>query len=355
MRLGLSTLALAAALTACSKPNPLFLDTWGGVSEGSSQASAETTDEPTATTASASSVDPTATTTTTTVDETTTAGPTATSEPPTGTTSSTGSECTQKDLMIRPANDTFLVRALPSGAPVCALYGDEENFIQSKCADLEFGQQPIMSVFNDLDPADPMMVAERLGVYVLDFARDDEGQLLPDDGEPAVVPVEAIEQVFLQLAYSNPSPDEYDQLIVDLYAIPPEIDGMATDWHEGPGKGNICKAGANLACQECSPQGPPACAAKWGGKAELEIAGTQFIGNFSLPGAGPEGTIVTIPLDRKYFGIEGNRGFVIVPKAIKLGEQQVGEGLKPGRVRMHAEEYEDDAELRPGLVVKACL
>lgn len=108
------TLLLAGALSACTKPNPLFLDTAGGVSEGGSQAD----------TGTSGGVD-TATATTTGVEPTTSAGSgttgLATSDAPTSSSTGMVEPCSQKAEVVLIEEDqevftldTFMIREIPT-------------------------------------------------------------------------------------------------------------------------------------------------------------------------------------------------------------------------------------------------
>jgi hypothetical protein len=346
MRHGLFTLALAAALTACSKPNPLFLDTWEGLSEGGSQITAVTTDDATATASSASSVDPTSTATTT-IDETTTAGPTATSEPPTSTTGSTGQACASQTLeLLPPARDTFVVRATDAGDS-CTLDGSNGELFAGKCHLLDFGAVEMLSLFRGDDPIDEI---ERISAYLIDFPRDGAGQVIHGD----VIPSAQLEQVALRLAYSDPEEYGFDQANVEVYALPLEFDGKQAEWSEGAKAGALCEAGSTFLCAQCKAGDKLNCTAPWFGLDAFAVPPAMFmVASAALPISGPNGDTFDIPLDPKLFGEIPHNGFVVVTKAfVKRG--QILTNTPPGPLRMHAREFAD-ANLRPGLVVQACL
>jgi hypothetical protein len=345
MRHGLFTLALAAALAACSKPNPLFLDTWEGISEGSSQIdTSATTVDATVTASSGSSVDPTSTTT---IDETTTADATATSSPPTGTTGSTGHACVSQEIDVPPLRDTFVVESTDAGMG-CTLDGvNGEVFPAGKCRYLEFGGAPRLSLFKGTDIDD----SDRFSAYLLDFPRDDSGQVL-DDGE--AIPVEALESVSLRLAYSDPGGYGYKAAVVDLYVFPTDFQGVKGEWLEGSGVGDLCSEGSNFDCAQCEPGNPPTCSQKWFGLPAFTVPPAMFkLASVELPITGKDGDTALVELDPALFGSKPNNGFMVVMQGLVDGMQILTDN-QPGPLRMHAKEFEDP-NFRPALVVKACL
>lgn len=350
MRTGLFTLSLAVALPACSKLNPLFFDTWEGSTEGASQVDTGATSGEPGTTATNSDV-PTTAVPTSTGEPGTTVGPTASSEPVTST-GSTGPGCMSQAIEpIAPADDTFLVFAKDGGAGEKCILGAFAESFTGYCHHLDFGKQPSLSLFRGPDPVE--MPKERIGAFIVDFPRDPEGtgQLTQGLGG-AVVPFQALEQVVLRVAYSNPDNVPFDAVTVDVYAIPAELDGIANTWFEGPEDGKPCTSGANFLCSRCGQLGPPNCDVDWFGKPEVDLADFIYIATHELPGVGEEGMTQDIPIAPKWFGLEANRGFLIVPQAMKVNDEVV-EAI-PGPMRMHSKEFPDPL-LRPALRVHACL
>lgn len=346
MRHGLFTLALAAALAGCSKPNPLFLDTWEGLSESATQSGpGPTTVDATVTGSSGDSVEPTSTSTTA-PDETTMAHMTGTSAPPTGTTGSSGTGCVSQELDLPPLRDTFVVESTDVGIS-CTLDGVNGEVYGGTCRELEFGGAPRVSLFRGTDIDD----TERFSAYLLDFQRDGDGRLL-HDGE--AIPVDAIEQVSLRLAYSDPGGYGYDAAVVDVYVIPPEIMGEAAEWLEGSGVGDPCTEGSTFNCAQCKAGKPMECAESWFGKKEFSALADVFkLASVELPITGKDGDTALLKLDPALFGVEPNNGLLVMMQGLVMG-MQILTDTPPGPLRMHAREF-PEANLRPGLVVQACL
>ena len=228
------TLLLAGALSACTKPNPLFLDTAGGVSEGGSQADTEGT---------SGGIDTATTTTTTGIEPTTTAGATGmvTSEPVTtaGPTGTTGAVCTPMDpLVIQNTElldytfDTFLVREPPLG-PGCSTSGSPDA---PGCGLRNWGAQDYLPLAYGIKPDDQVRVF--LG---LRFDR----AMLPTIEE---LPDEDITGIELELVFSyNGAPEGTKTTIAvaPFNLVPP-----TEMWTEGVGYGDpvMDVGGASFAC-----------------------------------------------------------------------------------------------------------
>lgn len=228
------TLLLAGALSACTKPNPLFLDTAGGVSEGGSQADTEGT---------SGGVD-TATTTTTGIEPTTTAGVTGmvTSEPVTTagpTSGSTGAACTpMAPLVIQNSDqtdyaiDTFLVREPPLG-PGCTLAGDP---IMPGCALRNWGSQDYLPLAYGAVPDNQVRV-----FMALRFDR----AVLPTIEE---LPDEDITKIELELVFSYNGAAEGTK--TNIAVAPFNLVLPSEMWTEGVGYGEpiMDVGGASFAC-----------------------------------------------------------------------------------------------------------
>lgn len=227
------TLLLAGALSACTKPNPLFLDTAGGVSEGGSQADTEGT----------SGAATTASTATTTGVEPTTAGVTGmvTSEPVTTagpTSGSTGAACTpMAPLVIQNTDlldytfDTFLVRE-PPGGPGCGIIMaagegcEKRNWGAADYVSLAYSEEVLNGI---------------RAYYAIRFDR----AMLPTIEE---LPDEDITNIELELVFSYNGAAE--GTMTNLAAAPFNLVAPEQMWGEGVGYGDPLAdvGGASFAC-----------------------------------------------------------------------------------------------------------
>ena len=229
------TLLLAGALSACTKPNPLFLDTVGGVSEGGSQADTEGTsggvDTATTTTTGIEPMTSAGVTGMVTSDSVTTAGPTSGSS---GAPACTPMEplVLQNTEMFDVSIDTFLVREPPLG-PGCTLSGDPD---MPGCALRNWGAADYMPLAYGAGPDEQVraFLALRFDRAMLPTIED-----LPD---------EDITNIELELVFSYNGAAQGTK--TDIVAAPFNLVPPSEMWAEGVGYGDPLAevGGASFAC-----------------------------------------------------------------------------------------------------------
>lgn len=342
--------ALAAA--ACSKPNPLFLDTWGVTDSGGTSemsATSQTTPPTTPTTATASGVtDDPPTTTTATSSWTTLDPPTTESSDSEVSETTADPPCTPSEFELAPEHDTFLITKADAGN-TCNLPMVDE-FVGGLCTFLDFGQLGRLSSFSGPDMLEPSI--DWLSAYVVRFPRDEQGRLVSPQGP---TPLAELEKVDLWIAYSRPpNGDAVDSVTLKLFALPP-----GAPWVEGPGAGSVCTVGAEVAthyCRQCMGEDlmgkPITCPPEWtwyGG--EFSLDSLIPLAEVEVPAPTPDGGTHHFSLDTKWFGADENEGFAVVATGVVAGGTPGA--VDPGMIRLHAKEY-TDAALRPTLKVQVC-
>lgn len=327
---------LVLLLPGCWKPNPLFLGAEGGtqVEPGTSSGGSGTTSEgPTTSGVTTTTGVPTTSGGLTSGGSSGTGEATGTSEP-----GSTGAACTPEPITIQAADDTFLVSGIPAGLE-CTLFGDQEVFQGGECVELDFGEQPVLSLVQGPDPIDENK--ERLSVYIVRFERDADGFLLETAQGPAISP-DRLKSARLEVAFLRyPDAPSYSDVAVDLYAIP------SPGWIQGPGAGEPCvQKAATYACSDCFAN-----CAGWAGGGPIELSQLEYVTTQHVTPDVVEQWL-TFDLDLKWFGGVANEGFLLVPAGGVLEGALVPVG--PGAFRVAAREYLDDV-FRPVLRVKRCV
>lgn len=268
-RKSFTAILLGGALAGgCSKPNPLFLDTWdvitdsGSVSQTSAVTLETTTIEPPTTsdppvTTTSSSTSPS--TITSSSDITTT---TSTTEPnPTTETTGEGFVCDGLDddmdgcceLTVEVEADTFFSDAVDGvGMDGCPIAPLQDNPTLA-CRHISFGAVLEMAVFKDTGDIEAAVIGANM--MALRFPTKD-GQLVSKENGP--IPTGAITSVKLEVV-ANYNHDHYADLRFTLLGL--GVDG----WVEGAVKApTSCVDGlASFACLACGQTAGGPCDPPW--------------------------------------------------------------------------------------------
>ncbi|MFZ6181567.1 hypothetical protein [Nannocystis pusilla] len=266
----------------CSKPNPLFLDTWdvitdsGSVSQTSAVTLETTTIEPPTTTS-----DPPVTTTSTSTSPSTITSSsdntTTTTEPnPTTETTGEGFVCDGLDVdmegccevMIEVEADTFFSDAIDGvGMAGCPIAQPEDN-PALECRHVSFGSVPEMAVFKDNGVIGAAVIGSAM--VALRFPMQD-GQLVVEDHGP--IPNEQIQSVKLKVEAN------YKQ--VDFKNLRFTMHGLGVDgWEEGDGQKPVSCVGGlvSFACLACGPVAGGECESPWKAMAPSILAVLEPLG-----------------------------------------------------------------------------
>lgn len=310
-----TTLLLAGALSsACSKPNPLFLDTAGGVSEGGSQADTE---------GSSGGVD-TATPTTTTTGEPTTGAvatgtvssePMTSSGPTSGTTGGQDFFCqvdpmTQCcDVMVPVEADNFFSDAVDgAGQPGCPFAPNPPpGFEMLACGDWSFGTVKELRIFNDFDGMGNLDPIKHHSFMALRFPM--KGGELVLDGDP--VPWAVVSTIKLQMPASVRW-DLYDGFLFGFNGLPAD-----QAWGEGDPQFTVpvpCKDGnSSYYCLECAAM-PGACATDWTGLDPIQVyKGDLFAAE------GDDLGLLEFVIPEPAWIVDSPGGLVLVPDGAAIG------------------------------------
>ncbi|MCY1008935.1 hypothetical protein OV079_25935 [Nannocystis pusilla] len=337
----------------CSKPNPLFLDTWdvitdsGSVSQTSAVTLETTTIEPPTTTS-----DPPVTTTSTSTSPSTITSSsdntTTTTEPnPTTETTNEGFVCDGVgvdmegccEVKVTVEADTFLSDAFDGVNGECKVSGEPVPF---DCKDLSFGEVESGSLLKD----NGMVVSAIVGITMmaLRFPTKD-GQLDSDHGP---VPTAQIESVQLVLKGEDEA---------NLYGEPMQFSLHALDadqgWSEG-GKASQCADGlSSFACRVCGAVGE--CTTPWTQEQQQKpllevlqplgvvdaICGDSGLQPIDLASLGsPEEWVPAI--------VAGS--LVVAPKSATFMNEKYEELIPAPGIKVHARE----SGAAPRLVVRVC-
>jgi len=271
-RSSFTAVLLGGALAgACSKPNPLFLDTWGVVTDSGSNSE---------TTLTAGSIEPTTveppvtettdppTTTTSTVTSSSEVG---TSDVTPGTTTETTGDpffcdvdndgCCTVDIAVEA--DSFFSDAQDLvGLPGCPLVPDQPPPLDMlPCTHWSFGLAKEMRFFNDDEGKGNEAI---IGKNVLALRFPMSGEQLTYEGE--AIPTAQIDSIALVLT-AVIDWATYSDLTFSIHGI-----DAGQTWSEGPAPGEMvpCKDGlASFGCRECGAT-PEDCTAAWA--ADLPMA-----------------------------------------------------------------------------------
>lgn len=265
---------------ACSKPNPLFLDTWDVVTDSGSNAQTTLTAgslEPT-------TVDPTLTATsdppTTTTSTATSSSDATTTEPTPGTTTETTGDVFVCDgvgvdmddcctLTVEIEADTFFSDAIDGVAVGCALAGEPPpGYPMLACEHVSFGRAATVPLFNDNGQIGGAVTG--VSMMVLRF-RTKDGLLLSNAGP---VPSEQITEIRAGVAAET----EWGKLNALQFAVH-GFDGGLT-WVEGDnlvGAAACLDDKASFACRDCGEE-VTKCDAPWGNPSKPVPDGVAPIG-----------------------------------------------------------------------------
>lgn len=335
-----STLILTAALAAaCSKPNPLFLDTWGELSDGGTSASTLTGEPMTTTTwPTTGTTEPPPTTGpgTTTTGDVTTGGPT--SEGTTGEPFFCNADmdgCCE--VRLEPEADNFFTDAVDGVAPMEAgcpfVVNPPAEYAKLLCSKWSFGRVPSLGLFNDYDGwvFDPN---KNSSVMALRFPMKD-GRLLAD-GVP--IPWEVVELLMIEIAIETDW-GFFSDFVFDLYGLPAEL-----TWTEGDGPGAVPCTGGN-SCYNCRACGatPEECAEPWPAQKPLD----SWIAKIEAASAQPFLQMV-VPDPQSLAAAPG--GLVLVPTGVTF-EGEARSFVPSGTMIANARE----STKVPSLRVKVCM
>ncbi|PCC73073.1 hypothetical protein SAMN02745121_06465 [Nannocystis exedens] len=265
-RKSFTAILLGGALAGgCSKPNPLFLDTWdvvtdsGSVSQTSAVTAEPTTIEPPTTT----TTDPPVTTTSS--GSITGTSDALTTDEPLPTTETTGDSflceaadldmegCCLVDIVVEA--DTFFSDALDGVAEGCQLSPLPVEYEKLACQHVSFGKAPVVAVFKD----DGMSGTAVSGTSMMALRFPTKnGQLVSQMHGP--VATELIKSIEL-VVWAMYDPSVYKDLTFAVHALHPDL-----GWIEGDdGGATACVNGrASFACRECGATVGGECPASWG-------------------------------------------------------------------------------------------
>ncbi|WAS96103.1 hypothetical protein [Nannocystis punicea] len=263
-RSSFTAILLGGALAGgCSKPNPLFLDTWDVVTDSGgsqSQTSVGTIEPTTVSPPTTTSTDPPLTTTSST-SLTSSSDVTTTTTEPNPTTETTGDPfvCDELDMngccevVVAAEADAFFSDAVDGASGVgCPPAEPPLENKDLECKHISFGSSPAVRVFKDngeIQAAD-----KGISMMAMRFPTKD-GQLLSQDGP---VPTDLIDSVQLELAATY-NQIFYSDLKFTIYAL------GASGWMEGDaGQPVSCIKGlASFACLACGDVVGQGCDATW--------------------------------------------------------------------------------------------
>lgn len=350
MRNGLVTLALAALIPACSKPNPLFLDTWEGLSEGATQISGETTSDPPTTSSSTlpttSTSEPNETTTTTT---TTTGETTETTVGSSGPVETTGEmKLCEPDGMgcctigIPAIADNFFTDAVDLVKQGCTLAGEELTQAEKmlSCSVWSFGKVPQLQIFNDPNGNGQFATLKHLSVMALRFPVDG-GQLIHDGVKIPWLNIKSMALVIPATVLW----EKFDEFTFGLYGLP-----LAQMWSEGDAMNAAVPCedkNSSLGCRVCGAT-IGVCDTKWTDETPIQVYKTDLT---AKPGDDPGLLYLPLPPEGQDALMDSPGGLVLVPSAA-VDSQGIGLNYVPSGVITAQARESGDA---PRLVVEVCL
>lgn len=339
-----STLILAGALAAaCSKPNPLFLDTLGPTSDtdGPSTTGTNTvtgmpgtTTEPTSagTTAALTTTDPGSTGTTGTTTSTSTSSSSTSGGPTSDATTDAPFFCVPNlegccEVRIDAIADSFFTDATDIAMQQeCPVVGMKVP----KCARWSFGRAKELTLFND---GDGFMGLQGVSVMALQFPME-AGQLVVGGD---VIPWSVVNKAVLELSVTT-NWQIYNEFEFRLYWMP-ESDA----WFEGDdGMGPVECFGddSSYACRKCGPD--PVTCEGWSAVKPIVVANKL---DELVAEQGAEPTLLDLPITTPSSLADAHTGLVVMPFAVKyMGEVQ---DVVPGHaLTVKARESETPPALR---------
>ncbi|MDC0720789.1 hypothetical protein [Nannocystis bainbridge] len=352
-RSSFTAILLGGALAGgCSKPNPLFLDTWDPVTDSSSQSmtsvgpSEPTTLDPPVT---VTGDPPTTTSTTDDITSTVSSDPSTTTGP-NPTTETTGEPflcpgdqldmegCCFVDVPV--AADTFFSDANDGVGTGCTLSDLPVEYSMLECKHVSFGRAPTVSLFKDNGNIGPAYTGT--SVMALRFPLQD-GRLVSKNGP---IESEQIESIHLEM-WAQYQKNVHSDLKFAVHVLDASL-----EWDEGDGDGATgCANGlASFHCFECGAQVGNGCAMDWGGDPQPVQAASQPLGIVDFVGDGNSGIE---PIDLKPLGEPKDwvpqlaGGFVLVPHSSKYMGTSYDEWMPFPGVTVEAREgLGDDPKLR---------
>lgn len=336
----------------CSKPNPLFLDTWdvitdsGSVSQTSAVTLETTTIEPPTTTS-----DPPVTTTSSSTSPSTITSSsdntTTTTEPnPTTETTGEGFVCDGLDddmdgcceLTVEVEADTFFSSATDDVNGWCVVTEPPKPL---DCDVLSFGELPSGFLAKD----DGMTTAVNgVTVMALRFPAKD-GQLLSEYGP---IPTEHVASVQLAVK-AKYSTDLYDdEMQFALHALAESL-----SWVEA-GDGSECVEDMpSFNCRECGPGGMNECAVAWSEEKEPVLGVLELIGVVDAVGVG--GMLQALDLKmlmepQEWLPKIIGGTLVVAPQSAVYNDEFYSELIPPPGIEFYARESGAPAKL----IVRVC-
>ncbi|MCY1058019.1 hypothetical protein [Nannocystis sp. SCPEA4] len=341
---------------ACSKPNPLFLDTWDVVTDSGSNAQTTLT----ASSLEPTTVDPTLTATsdppTTTTGTATSSSDATTTEPTPGTTTETTGEPFVCDgvgvnmegcceVVIDVEADTFFSNAEDGVGVGCPVTDPPPGYPMLACEHISFGRAKAAPVFKDV--GNIVAAVKGVNMMVLRFPTKD-GQLLSDEGP---VPSEQIEAIHLVVT-GEVEWDKYSDLKFAVHGL-----GADLTWEEGDNLEDAaaCLDGkASFACRECPSELMAECPGPWDGGPQPIPDNAAPIG--TVEASQLEMTTGIQPLDLSGFGDPAGwipkivSGLALVPSSSTYVDMDPAElVLFPG-----AKLYARESNKIPQLKLKVC-
>lgn len=310
---------LAGALVAgCSKPNPLFIDTWDVVTDSGSVSEASGTSLTSETTTTGPIDPPTSTSTTTSVSgsDVGSSEVTVTSSSTTTTTETTGDPffCALEgdnccDVWIPAAADTFFVDAGDGVGPGCPLGAAPMGYSNVPCRFWNFDKVEQLPIFLDMTGLEPLYIKGE-GLFALALAMEN-GELVHAESK-LTIGWELVQSLALELPVTAKW-DLYTAPKFALYGLP-----EAALWQEGAGEPGPCAfGGSSHECRACMPDQPVlSCAESWAMPGDFESLGDV------MGGPGVDAGVLEIPLDKDKFMATSSRGLLLQPLSAFHGDME---------------------------------
>ncbi len=313
---------LAGAVSGCTKPNPLFLDTAGGVSDGGTEAGTVGSGSSTSTPTTTPTTDgPMTSVGATTSEPGTTSEPLTTAGPTSGTTGGQDFFCDPDPMSgccaveIPVEADNFFAEVQDVADPGCPLAPKPQQDPTMQCGDFSFGAVPELGIFNDFDGSGFFDTYKHFTFFGLRFPMADGLLLL--EGVP--IPWDVVTGVELQFG-AKVRWDEFTDFSFGVHGL-----GSDQIWTESVGMPGAlplpCKDGnSSYFCLECSGVPGSACGIDWvdfspvqdmsflGQIATQQGADPDLLAFEGIPPAwleGAPGGLVLVPFDAVTTGGQG--------------------------------------------------
>lgn len=343
------TVVLAGALlAACSKPNPLFLDTWDGVSDSGSNSETATnptlTDPPVTTTSTPTTTTPTTVTSTTETPPTTSTSTTSTSgvtteDPETVGTTEDVLPCEPDmegccEVEIGAAADNFFTNAHAdvgnSGCPLVPNPEPDQEMLP--CEFWSFGKAPKLQLFNDYEV---VWISLTKGASALALRFPTKNGELVAAGQQ--IPWALVKSMVLELTVEIDWA-VFSDLDFQLLGLP--ADQTWTEGDDQPEMVPCVDNNSSYRCRACGPTILGECAGPWDGADPLMALHAVVPG---VQGAGPDKLEIEIAETSWLANFTG--GLVVLPNSSKIDGQAFPQ-VPSGALFVHARESGSPPTLR---------